>query len=223
MIDVQVVEVRDILPVNSVYIAEDEDPPTLVIRGQDFSNAKTVLINNVQAESVVIESSTQITAVVPFELVVNITSVAVISNRLTNTERSTITFNISDQPKGVQGIERLIQKFLKILMQSSGRDIWSRETGGGLLDLIGKTFGKGGGGVTAAASSTLAADMQVAVDRTRRQMVSIQANSPSTNSSERLLYARLLETQFLPHEMAIYGRIELASHAGQTTVVRLQV
>jgi hypothetical protein len=223
MIDVQVIEIRDILPVKNVYIAEGVDPPTLVLDGLDFNSAHRVFINNVEADEVVVVSSTKITVVVPFELVVNITSVTVVSNRLTSTERSKITFGLGEQPKGVQGIERLMQKFLKVMLQSPNRDIWSPKTGGGLLDLVGKTFGKGSEGVTAAASSTLAADMQVAVDRARRQLIAIQANSPQTSATERLLYARLLETQFLPHEMAIYGRIELASHAGQSAVVRLEV
>lgn len=223
MIDIQVVEVRDVLPISAVYVAEGVDPPTLVVDGRDFNSVHRVFINNVEASSVVVISSTRLTAEIPFELVVNITSVTAVSNRLTSTERSKITFGISDQPKAVQGIERLIQKFLKILLQGTNRDIWSPSIGGGLLDMVGKTFGKGSGGVTAAASSTLAADMQIAVDRARSQLIAIQANSPVTNSTERLLYARLLESQFLPHEMAMYGRIELASHAGQSAVVRLQV
>lgn len=223
MIDLQVVEIRDVLPVSAVYLAEGVDPPTLVVDGKDFNSAHKVFINNIESPSVVVVSSRKLTVEIPFELVVNITSVVVVSNRLTSTERSKITFSLGTQPRGVQGIERLIQKFVKMMLQSPGRDIWSPKIGGGLLDMVGKTFGKGSEGVTAAASSTLAADMQVAVDRTRSQLIAIQANSPATSATERLLYARLLESQFVPHEMAMYGRIELASHAGQAAVVRLQV
>lgn len=223
MIDIQVIEIRDVLPVKNVYIAEGVSPPTLVLEGRDFNSAHRVLINDHESPSVIVISATKLTAEVPFDLVVPITSIAVISNRLTDTERSKITFGLGDQPKPVQGIERLIQKFLKVMLQSTRRDIWSPEIGGGLLDLVGKTFGKGNQGVIAAASSTLAADMQVSVDRARRQIIAIQANSPQTAATERLLYARLIETQFLPHEMALYGRIELASHAGQQAVVRLEV
>lgn len=223
MIDIQVIEIRDILPISDVYLAEDTDPPILVVNGKDLNSTNRVLINNVEASNVVVISSTKLTVEVPFELVVPINSVVAISNRLTATERSHIAFRLNDRPNGVQGIERLMQKFIKVMLQEPNRDIWSPNIGGGLLSLVGKTFGKGGGGVSAAASSTLAADMQVAVDRARSQLIAIQANSPYTASSERLLYARLLETQFLPHEMAIYGRIELASHAGQAAVVRLEV
>lgn len=223
MIDLQVIEVRDLLPITKVSIVEGSNPATLLVEGIDFNSAHTVYVNNVKAVTVAVISSTIMTVVVPFELVIPINSVAVVSNRLTQTERSKITFGIGDQPKPVQGIERLIQKFLKVMLQSPGRDIWSPNVGGGLLDLVGKTFGKGSNGVTAAASSSLAADMQIAVDRARRHVISVQANSPSTSVSERLLYARLLETQFLPHEMALYGRIELASHAGQSALVRLEV
>lgn len=223
MIDVQVISIRDVLPLTAVYIAEDVEPTTLVVDGRDLNSAHTVFINNVKAENVVVISATRLMAEVPFELVVPITSVEVVSNRLTNTERSKISFSIGDQPKAVQGIERLMQKFIKILIQSPGKDLWSPKVGGGLLGLVGKTFGTGGRGVTAAASGTLAADMQIAVDRARSQLIAIQANSPMTIASERLLYARLLESQFLPNEMAMYGRIQLASHAGQAAVVRLQV
>lgn len=223
MKDIQVIEIRDVLPVKEVSIVEGSDPAVLVIRGRGFQAASRVFINDIPATDVMVVNSTKIMAEVPFELVVNINSVVVISNRLTNTDKSRITFGIQDQPKAVQGIERLMQKFLKVMIQSPGRDIWSPKIGGGLLDLVGKTFGKGSEGVTAAASSTLAADMQVAVDRARRQVISAQANSPQTAASEKLLYAKLLETQFLPHEMALYGRIELTSQAGQAAVVRLEV
>ena len=223
MIDIQVVEVRDVLPLSKVYIMENVEPATLVLEGHDFNNTQYVYINSIQAVNVVIESSTKITVEVPFELVTSINSVVITSNRLTNTERSMISFRLNDQPTAVQGIERLIQKFLKVMLQTPGQDIWSPNIGGGLLGSVGKVFGKGSLGVTTAASGTLATDMQVAVDRARRQIVAIQANSPSTSASERLLYARLLESRFLAHEMALYGRIELANHAGQSAAVRLEV
>lgn len=223
MIDIQVIEIRDVLPVKEVSIVPGVNPPTLLILGRGFQTAHRVFINDFESPNVFIINSTSLTAEVPFDLVVNINSIVVVSSRLTDTERSRITFGLSDQPKPVQGIERLIQKFLKVMLQTPRRDIWSPKIGGGLLDMVGKTFGKGSEGVMAAASSTLAADMQVAVDRTRRQIISLQANSPQTAATERLLYARLVETQFLPHEMALYGRIELASQAGQSAVVRLEV
>lgn len=223
MIDVQVISIRDVLPVTRVFLAEDESPLTLIIEGRDFNSANTVYINNIRAESAIVTSSTVITAVVPYDMVTPINSVEVVSNRLTRTDRSKITFGFGDQPRGVQGIERLIQKFLKALLQTPGRDVWSPNLGGGLLNLIGKTFGKNNTGITSAASSSLAADMQLAVDRARRQLVAVQANSPSTVATERLLYARLLESKFLPYEAALYGKIELASHAGQTAVVRLEL
>ena len=223
MIDIQVIEVRDVLPLTRVSIAEGVEPATLVLEGRDFNNTQYVFINNIQATNATVVSSTLITVEVPFELVTPITSVVVTSNRLTQTERSKISFKLNDQPSSVQGIERLIQKFLKVMLQTPGQDIWSPNVGGGLLGSVGKTFGKGSLGVTTAASGTLAADMQVAVDRARRQIMAIQANSPSTTASERLLYARLLESKFLAHEMALYGRIELASHAGQSAMVRLEV
>lgn len=223
MIDIQVVEVRDVLPLTKVYIAEGVEPATLVLEGRDFVNAQYVYINNIQAVTVEIVSSSTITVEVPFELVTPINSVVVVSNKLTRTDRSRIAFRMNDQPTSVQGIERLIQKFLKVMLQTPGQDIWSPNIGGGLLGAVGKVFGKGTLGVTTAASGTLAADMQVAVDRARRQIIAIQANSPASTASERLLYARLLESRFLPHEMALYGRIELANHAGQSAAVRLEV
>lgn len=222
MIDIQVIEIRDVLPLTEVFLA-DVATPTIIALGRDFNSAHKVFINEAASPNVMVLSDTRLMAEIPFGLTTGINSVVVISNRLTNAERSKMTFSLPDQPKPVQGLERLIQKFIKIMLQEPNRDIWSPKIGGGLLGLVGKTFGKGSEGVQAAASSTLAADMQVAVDRARRQLIAIQGNSPSTAATERLLYARLIETQFNPSEMALYGRIELASHAGQQAVVRLEV
>lgn len=215
MVDLQVIEMRDILTVTGVAYVPNFEPPTLMIRGQDFNNAYEVYINEAQSPSVVISNSQMLLAQVPTtEESAPIRSIVVVSSRLTKTERSKVMFRFGDSPKSVDGFERLIQTFLKIMLQSTNTDIFSPKLGGNLLNAVGKL-------ISNPSSQTLTSDFALAVTRARQQIMALQVGDPTLNLNERLAFAKVLEVKFVPNELALLGRIHLGNQAGRQSAVGL--
>jgi len=215
MVDLQFIEIRDILKLTQVAHVAGSNPPTLAVGGVDFNSAQDVLINEVKSPDVIITSSRELLAQIPSGQVgQSIRSVVVTSNRLTRTDRSFITFGLTDTPGTVDGFTRLIQTFLKIMLQSPGTDAFSPKIGGGLLRAVGQL-------VKRPNSGTLVADFKRAADESRRQIMSLQANNPRLSMTERLLYARVTEARFLPETLTLEGRISIGNQAGNGSVVGL--
>ena len=213
MVDLQVIEIRDLLDVIRVFPA-NVSPRSITVVGKDFRSAHEVLINEAKSPSVyVVNNSTILAQVPPSVGKAYIRSVEVVSHKLTNTERSKITFRIGDTTHGVSGIERLIQTFLKILLQTPGSDIFAQKIGGGLLRTVAKQTSRGG--------ASIVSDLHMGVERTRRQIMDMQANDQSILMSERLLHARVLEAKFLPSELALVGKISIGNQANQRGLVAL--
>lgn len=215
MVDLQVIEMRDVLRVTGVSYVPNFSPPTLIIKGKDFNNAYEVYINEIKSPSVVISSSTSLLAQVPSsEVSVPIRSIVVVSSRLMKIERSKVMFRLGDSPQSVSGFERLIQVFLKIMLQSTNTDIFSPNLGGNLLSAVGKL-------ISNPSSQTLTTDFTLAVSRARQQIMTLQAGDPSLNLNERLAFAKVLEVKFVPNELALLGRVHLGNQAGRQSAVGL--
>jgi hypothetical protein len=217
MIDLRVIEIRDVLPVTSVEPIVGFSPRTVRVRGSDLSNVHELYINDSPSPSIVIVSATEILAQVPTVMEgAPIKTVEAISQRLTRTDRSTITFAIGNTPGYVSGRERLVQSFLKILLQTPGTDAFAPNIGGGVLRAVG-----GGGNIQGAGG--MVAAVQVGVDRTRQQLMALQSRQPHLHADERLLYARLLQAEFNAQAGALFTKIDLASQALASSVVALEV
>lgn len=214
MNDLQVLEIRDVLPVTNVQPAYGISPRSMRVFGRDFINVSEILLNDAKSPSVIIVNSRELVAQVPESLgSAAIRTVAAISTRLTSTNNSKITYRLGDTTRTVSGIERLIQMFLKMLLSTPGRDVFAKKIGGGLLRTVARQTARGGG--------SMVSDLHVGVDRTRRQIMSMQANDKTIALSERLLYARVIEARFVQQELALIGKITIGNQANQRSVVGL--
>jgi len=213
--DLQVIEIRDLLKVTSYAYVANSNPPSMLIRGVDFSSAQEVFINEAKSPDVVVTSMNVLLAQIP-ETQINspIRSLIISSSRLTRTDRSHIVFRIGDTPSTVDGLTRLIQMFLKLMLQSPGTDIFSKLSGGGMLGALGKLM-------TNPSSSSLVADFNLSVSRARQQILALQARNPKLSMSERLLYARVISAKYNPSELALYGQIAIGNQVGKGSVVGL--
>jgi hypothetical protein len=211
--DIQVVTIRDILTVYNVRPYPNFDPPTLIIRGKDFNSVYEVLINEVASPSVVVLDNQQLLAQIPDVDGDVIRSIVVLSRKLTKTDRSKLSFQFDDSPVLVGGLERLIQTFLKLLLQTPGTDIFAPKVGGGLLGAIGKQ--------ATYATSSIVSDVHIGVQRTSKQLLQIQAREPAIALEERLLYARVIEAKFLVSQLAMLAKIQIGNQAGKASTVGL--
>lgn len=193
-------------------------PRSLDIVGQDFRAVDEVLVNGIESPDVVILSKTRLLAQLPEALASapTITDVSVLSRRLTVTPSSLLRFRISNTPGRVRGTLRLMQRFLKILMTTPGRDIFSRRVGGGLLRSIGETYGSSEG-------SNIVSNAIIAVDNTARQLMAVQGRDPSTPPEERLLRAQVTSARFNRELGALLVTVELTSQAGRAAFANLEL
>lgn len=216
MIDLQIVFPQEAVLLNNVRVLPG--PPRVVeVVGADFRSVDEVLINGVESPDVVIISKNNLVAQVPDVLIrQKILSVSVLSRRLTLSPRSLLKFRIGDTPGKVSGILRLTQKFLKLLFQTPGTDIFAPNSGGGALKNVGVTFGYSQG-------ADILSNMVIAVDTTARQIVSIQSRNPAVPREERLLSAKILKAGFNKEEGAVDVSVELISQAGRAALANLEL
>lgn len=190
---------------------------TLDIYGDDFRSADEVLMNEVPSPSFVIVTKNRILAEVPQVLKDStISSISVLSKRLTITPRSYIRFRIGRTPSKVRGVLRLMQLYLRLLFQTPGTDIFAPKLGGGALVHIGQS-------VSIEQGTDLVGDFIVSVDSTTRQVIQIQGRDQSIPPDERLLTAKVLSAGFNKNETAIIASIEVLSQAGRSAVAKLEV
>jgi hypothetical protein len=193
-------------------------PPGLDIFGDDFTAVDEVMINDVQSPDVIILSKNRLIAQMPtlYERNRVVNSVKVLSRRLTVTKRSVIRFRIGDSPGRVQGILRLLQKFLKILFTTPGTDIFSPRTGGAGLKNIGETFGIDEG-------RDVVRDFIISVRNTTRQIIAIQGRDPRIPRDERLLAAKVLQGGFNRETTALVAKVEITSQAGHAAITNVEL
>lgn len=216
-VDFQVAFPQETVKVSLVRTVPGLAVRTLDIQGDDFRAVDEVLMNEVPSPSFVVLAKNRMLAEVPAVLVSStISSVSVLSRRLTITPRSYIRFRIGRVPSKTRGILRLMQLFLRLLFQTPGTDIFAPKLGGGALVHIGQS-------VSIENGTDLVGDFIVSVDNTVRQIIQIQSRDQSIPPDERLLTAKVLSAGFNKNETAIITSIEVVSQAGRSSVARLEV
>lgn len=218
-VDFQVVFPQEAVNLSRIdVLPETVDSPRIVdLTGEDFRAVDEVLINRIASPDVVVLSKTRLVAQVPdAELDKRILTVSVLSRRLTVSPKSILRFRISKSPGKVSGILRLVQKFLKILLQTSNTDIFNRSIGGGALKNIGVTFGAQEGG-------DIVNSLVIAVDTTKRQIISLQSRNPSIPPDERLLSAKIITAGYNKEESAVDVAVLITSQAGRSATANLEI
>ena len=214
MVDLQTIEIRDVLKVTGIQPEPSITPRSVRVFGKDFRDTFEVYVNDTKSPSIYVVTSSEMLVQVPPSLGrAPIRTIQAVSHKLTNTDRSKITFRLSDSPSSVSGMLRLIQLFVKILLQSSGSDIFSYKTGGNVIRTVARQTSKGGG--------SMVADLTVGVERTARQIMSMQASNMALPLTERLLFAHVIEAKFIQSELALVGRIGLGNQARQRGALSL--
>lgn len=214
MVDLQVIEIRDVLQVTGVRPEPGLVPRSVRVYGKDLRNVYEVLVNDATSPSVYVITNQEMLVQVPPSLGrAPVRTVQAVSHKLTSSDRSKITFRIGDTTHGVSGMERLIQTFLKLLLQSPGSDIFAWKLGGGVLRTVARQTTRGGG--------SMVADLTVGVERTSRQLMNLQSADLSLPLNERLLFARVIEAKFIQSQLALVGRIGIGNQARQRGLVSL--
>lgn len=209
---IQIVRLLDFLKVNTIRNAPGVVPRSIIVRGEDFRNVEQVIMDGFVSPEFVAFSMTELVAQVPEPLRnATITSVSVLSNTLTLTERSIVEFTFGTRPKKVRGILRLMQTFLRILLRTPGSNRFHPRSGGGLLRMVGTV-----------ATNQTAADIAIAVQSARQYLINVQTSDRNIPPSERLLSAEIQALNVDPKSTSTFVTIVLTSHSGLRGAATLQ-
>jgi phage baseplate assembly protein W len=215
MIDLKVLIIKDLLQVTAVKNAANVVPRSLIITGFKFDQASQVFVNGLECPEFVIVSSSRLIAQVPdTEVASAIRSISVLANKPSVDRRSLLHFEVGKSIKGMNGLEKLVQIFCRILLQTPGSDTFHPSEGGGLLKIVGRS-------VSRKDSKSLQAAVVSAVGRTRDQILARQAPKSRLPSDERLLSAVLEAVGFDPATTTLTARVALTAVSGKQAVTNL--
>ena len=215
MMDLKILAIRDLLTIAGVEFAQKISPLSLIITGEKFNEATKVLVNDIECPEFMAISGNQILAQVPdSERSSAISRIAVLAERPSPTRSSVLNYEVGPSVKGIVGLERLVQLFCKLLLQTPGSDKFRPSEGGGLLQIVGRNISRHD-------SRSLQASLVGSVSRTRDQILSFQAKNSRIPSDERLLSARTDAVGFDPGTTAVSARVILSVVSGREAVANL--
>jgi hypothetical protein len=216
-VDLQIAVPQEAIRVSRVTTVPGLPVRTLRITGDDFRSADEVLMNEVKSPSFVVLNKGTLLAQVPDALKGGtVTSVSVLSRNLIITPKSFIKFRLGTVPGKTKGILRLMQVFLRLLLQTPGSDIFAPKLGGGALSHLGQS-------ISTEEGSDVISSFIISVDNTKSQLIQIQSRNQLIPPDERLLNATVLSAGFNKNETAIITSIQLDSQAGASAVARFEL
>ena len=205
----QVISFRDSIPVSDVTIAEGITPRSLRLNGQNFKSVIKVLVNDVESPDFIVVSRYELLVQIPTSMSRSaINDVEVISGEVALSSVSHIDFGMGPFNK-ISGIARLLQNFLKILLQAPGSDIYNPNAGGNVLGLLGTPLGRND-------ASGISASISRAITSTERFMIEEQSNFPELPPDEKLMLAELDGIDIDPRNTTVSVRIRLLSMTGES-------
>jgi len=215
--DIKILTIRDILPISKVEFVANLTPLSIRLVGEKLDQATTVYINDREAPEFVVLSKNRLVAQVPSSEVRSIINkVVVVAEKPAAGRNSLLHFEMAGSFHSIQGIERLVQHFCKLLLQTPGSDRFSPSDGGGLLKIVGRNVSRGD-------AKSLQASVVGAVSRTRDQILSQQATNSRIPSDERLLTATTEAVGFDVATTTLRARIAVAAVSGRQAVANLSV
>lgn len=215
MTDVKVLAIKDLLQVTGASNVLGISPRTLDIQGVQFLQATSVEINGLLSPEFMILSDSRLFAQVPNgQQSSPITSIAVYADVPSPTRSSVFLFEVGPSISGLTGLERLVQMFIKIALQTPGKDKFRPTIGGGLLALAGQNIGSDG-------QTSLSASAVSAIGRTRDQIVALQNQVPRIPPDERLLSASVLGVGFDATTTTLALQVGITAQSGQQAVTNL--
>lgn len=215
MTDIKIIAIKDILKITGASMVPGLTPKTVDIQGVDFLQATEVVINDIPAPEFMILSDNRIFAQVPAGQTNSIiNSIVVLAEKPSANRSSLFYFEVGSSIKGLSGIERLVQMFVKIALQTPGRDKFRPTIGGGLLALAGQN-------ITTDAQTSLSSSAVSAITRTRDQVIALQNRAPRIPPDERLLTAAVQGVGFDTNTTTLALRVSITAQSGQQAVTNL--
>lgn len=214
MKDFRVVRARTLLKLNSLLPIRGFQPPSILVTGESLDQTEEVLYNGMTANEFSVAGADRlIIRIPPSQIGKDLLNLKVFSSSSLGEGGSILKLSLHPPVKMVSGVDRMVQAWLLEFMTTPGSDIFSPDSGGGGRSLVGRnTDGTGKG---------IAADLSLAVERTKNRLMKLQAGQPRLPPSERLLSCTLSDVQFDPSSTTLSAVISLYNMLGDGADVSL--
>lgn len=207
MKDLAVVHLVDALQAQQFSQVPDADPPTLKITGQGFGSASEVRLNSVPVPFVIV-SDRQILAEIPDE-VSTLDSVEVLASRLSPGATSAqLVFGLTRNPALLEGLQKLVQQVVVLLLSEQGSNRFWPDSGGSLLSALGETL-------DANAAGRLSADVSRGVASVQESILQAQSGK-ALSLEEKLLSLRVAAVTVNPQDNRVTARLQLVNAAARS-------
>lgn len=212
MIDFQIVSAKILLTVQSVAPIRGFLPPSIVAVGAGFDQATEVLYNEVAVTEFIVNSPTRMIVRIPESQVGKaFRTLRVLSSTFVTKKDALLYLGLGRPVQKTSGLERLVQAWTMVFLTTPGSDIFDPQSGGGAQAIIGRTTDRKGKGV--------AADLAHAIDRTKTELLRLQAQYPNLPLDEKILNSSLASLSFDPKTTTLMARVELSNMLGQSAEV----
>lgn len=215
MIDLKVVSSKRILPIHQVAPIRGFNPPSVLVRGEDLDKTVEAYFNGILVEEFAVQSPTRLVIKIPTSQVgKKMDSIAAYSTTSVSRQSSALSMELGQAVKTVGGIDRLVQSWLMVFMTTPGSDIFSPGSGGGGKSLVGRVTDRTGKGVSA--------DLAMAVERTKSELVRLQAKNTRLPLAEKLLSCAIEQVNFDPNTSTLSARVSIQNVLGEQANVSLR-
>jgi hypothetical protein len=210
--DFRIVTAKAILRVFSISPVRGFLPISIVVVGEKLDRTTEVQYNGIQADEFVVATPSRlIVKVPPSQVGKPLKDLKVLSPVSLAKMDAVLSLGVPRPLSKVSGIDRLVQSWVLIFMTTPGSDIFSPTSGGGGSAIIGRSTDRNGKGVTA--------DLSLAVEKTRQELLRLQAQNQTIPPSEKLLSSGLDRVEFDKQSTVLSARVNIQNMLGATAEV----
>lgn len=179
--------------------------------GENLDKAEEIFYNGVSTKTFTVVSRTRLIVKIPNSQVGRpLKSLRVESTLQVLGPDAVLSLSV-DRVSKIDGMERLIQSYLIILLSTPGSDLFEPGSGGGVQALVGRSSKGNGKGV--------AADLTLAVERAKSELLKLQSKDRRIPPNERLLSTSLVSLNFNEQATTISAVIEVTNALGASAQV----
>ena len=205
---IRILQLRRLLDLASIRELPNVRPRALEITGPHMDYAAAVELNGSSADSFAVLARDRLLVQVPRTVSGPVAEVAVFSDYVEPGSRSLAYYDFTDHLFITEGKYRVLQNYLKLLLTTPGTDVWSQDSGGGMLGLLITN-------VDPQNQSAISGEVESRNLNVVKQITQRQAADPSIPMSERLLSATITNITFSAAETGLHVSLSLTFQDGK--------
>lgn len=215
MKDFCVVSAKTLLRITSVSPIRGFLPPSIIVLGDRLDHTKEVLFNGIEAKEFIIASPSRLIVRIPQSQVgKELRSIKALSTVSLAQASSELVLEVARPVHVVEGVDRLVQSWLLVFMTNPGSDIFHPQSGGGGRAIVGR--------ITDRRHKSVAADLALAIERTKSELLSSQARGRNLPLNERLLSSDLESLSFDEATGVLSASVSIKNMLGDQAEVALR-